>query len=209
MKNIENPLSNVSKNENLSEDSVCPSCLSERVANSRECTYCGIVYSQYYRWSKEKRTKLTISGLYHLNVADIEALETAWDRIESAYISKDTHEKFLLMCLRLKSLPFAAHCYKRRLEIFPDDDIARLQLDKVISLAKDWFGLDVEEERTPFNTGLMRIAVSLSAFGIVTGIVTLFAGLLTKNPTFYLVAGTLITLVFTFLLGLTMKVAKS
>lgn len=190
MKNMENlPLSNVSKNEIVTDESTCPSCLMEREAKSTDCQYCGIVFSQYYRWSKEKRTKLTISGLYHLNVTDIENLQTAWQRIEMNYWNQDTHEKFLHTCLRMKSLPFAAYCYTQRLQILPDDDVARLQLEKIVSLSKDWFAPDLEELPSPYNRGLLVVTAALAVMGVIAGVLTLFTGLLTTSRSFYVITG--------------------
>ena len=140
MKNMENPLTHVSKNRIPTDgDELCPSCLMPRAAMATECTHCGIIFSQYKKWAKEKRTKLTISGLYHLSAADIDALENAWEQVEAVYLDQDRHERFIHMCQRLKSLPFAAYKYNARLHMFSDDDIARFQLGRVVTLAETWF----------------------------------------------------------------------
>jgi len=123
-------------------DLLCPSCLSERDVADQECAYCGIVFSQYHRWLKATKSKITISGLYHLSADDLERLEKMWSKVQTLYWSEDEHYKFMMHCLRLKSLPFAIHCYKKRLEIFPDDDIADLQIAKLKSLAKEWYDAD-------------------------------------------------------------------
>lgn len=186
MKNTDFPsLSNVSKNEILTDSTLCPSCLMEREAKALECTSCGIIYSQYYKWSKEKRTKLTISGLYHLNVTEIENLEALRKTVELSYWDQAAHDKLLHSCLRLKSLPFAAHFYSERLTIFPDDDIAYLQLQKIRALAKDWIAQPDEEERWPLSHSLWRYTAALAVMGMATGVFTLFLGLLTKDVAFY------------------------
>lgn len=198
MKNMENiPLSNVSKGDLVTNDTLCPSCLMERDAKNTDCPYCGIVYSQYYRWSKEKRTKLTISGLYHLNVNDIEELQAAWSQVELMYLSQDTHDQFLRLCLRLKSLPFAAHCYTERLKIFVDDEIASFQLQKIITLSRELYGLPIEGKAFPINTSLLHYTRALSIIGIVSGIVVLMLGLMTKNPMFYTLMGVSMIVGFT------------
>lgn len=200
MKNTEIPsLSNVSNTEIHINTTTCPSCLMEREAKATECPSCGIVFSQYYRWSKEKRTKLTISGIYHLNVSEIEALETGWKNVEMMYWDQQVHDKFLHMCLRLKSLPFAAHAYTERLKIFNDDDIAYLQLQKIVSLSRDWFGMETPEDLGPFNKSLVRIAAALSVIGICAGVVTLFVGMLTASRGYYALTGVVMAVVFTVL----------
>ncbi len=186
MKNTDySSLSDVSKDQTITDTETCPSCLMERDAKATECSSCGIVFSQYYRWSKEKRTKLTISGLYHLTVAEIEALEAAWKSVEMMYWDQATHDKFLHRCLRLKSLPFAAHSYTERLKIFSDDDIAYLQLQKIISLSKDWVGEETPEITLPYNRSLLRWAGAVSVLGVCAGVITLFLGLLTTSRGFY------------------------
>lgn len=186
MKNTDIPsLSNVSNAEITTDASICPSCLMEREATDLECRSCGIVFAQYYKWSKEKRTKLTISGLYHLNVAEIETLEKLRKNVELAYWDQQAHEKLLHACLRLRSLPFAAHFYTERLTIFPDDDIAYLQLTKVSALAKDWFGTSGSEDIQPLSPRLWRYTAALSVIGMIAGVFTLFLGLLTKSVGFY------------------------
>lgn len=203
MKNMENlPLSNVSKGDMVIDESTCPSCLMEREAKTTECRYCGIVYSQYYRWSKEKRTKITISGLYHLNVSEIEELQAAWSQVELMYLSQETHDQFLRLCLRLKSLPFAAYCYNERLKIFVDDEIASFQLQKIITLSREWFGLDMKEEPFPFNRMLMRMTSVLSGLGMGTGLLTLMTGLLTNTPGYYVMTGLFMMVAFTAIFSL-------
>jgi hypothetical protein len=198
MKNMENlPLSNVSKGDVVANETLCPSCLMERDAKNTDCPYCGIVYSQYYRWSKEKKTKLTISGLYHLNFNNIEELQSAWAQVELMYYNQESHDRFLRLCLRLKSLPFAAHCYTERLKTFGDDEVANYQLGKVMALSREWFGLKQEASAFPVNNSLLNYTRALSMLGIFTGVVVLMLGLLTTSPIYYHVMGAFMIIGFT------------
>lgn len=196
MKNIVNPLSNVSKDEILSSETMCPSCLCEREATDVECSFCGIVFANYYRWSKTTRSKLTISGLYHLNADDLERLEASWSRVQTLYWSEEEHYKFMMQCLRLKSLPFAIHSYKKRLELFPDDDVAVVQIQKLKALAREWYDQGVDVPSIPFHRGLFLWSQALSVMGIVSGIVVLFLGLLTSTRGFYVLLSLVMVVAF-------------
>jgi hypothetical protein len=195
MKNIENSLSNVSKTAvSLEVDAICPSCFMPKTSSDLECNQCGIVFSQYYKWAKEKKVKHTISGLYHLSNNDIDALEASWKKIENVYLDQTTHEQFIHLCLRLKSLPFAAHKYNERVRLFPEDDIARHQLEKVIALANEWFGTAEEADPVLGSPTLWRLLIAFSGFAICASIFSLFVGMTSSTPAYYLWFGTFATI---------------
>lgn len=201
MKNMEQTLSNVSKHQNVMDVSLCPSCFMEKQAKDTQCAYCGIVFVHYYRSMNEKRTKFTVNGLRHLKATDIASLAQLWKNIEALYTDENSHAHFLRECVRLNSLPYAAYCYSERIKIHPEDDIARLQLNKVAAMALDFFGRDMDDELAIYKTNYFRAIRFVSWLAIPAGVLVIFGGLITLTPKFYMGFGLFIILSFMWVIN--------
>ncbi|MCB9072726.1 MAG: hypothetical protein H6623_03825 [Bdellovibrionaceae bacterium] len=202
MKNMPDSLSHVSNKVDgvlTDENLLCPACFAPRKSTDIECCQCGVIFSQYTKWAREKRTKHTIGGLYHLSIEDIDGLEMLWTKIENAYLDQDLHNRFIHRCLALKSLPFAAFKYQQQLRKSPEDDLARYQLEKVMTLVREWFAPEKPVSYVLGSSTLWRWLIALSILGWVVGILALFAGMLTSTPSYYLAFGGGIVIVSSFI----------
>lgn len=166
----------------------CPSCLDVLLDPKRDdCPSCGIVISQFKRVSLEKRLKLTVGGLYHLSSFDCEALEAAWRRVEIAYYDSESHNQFIHMCYRLKSLPYAAKKYTERMEMIPDDETADVMRKRVLLLSQESLPGSVTKTlpATAVTASLMRIFNAILVMGMIGGLVVALGSALTENKMYF------------------------
>ena len=176
------------KQMTLGEDIVsCPSCLEVLEEGRDDCFSCGIVISQFKRVALEKRLKLTVGGLYHLTSFDCEALEAAWAKVEAVYYDTESHNQFIHLCYRFKSLPFAAKRYSERLAANPQDDTADLMRKRVMVLSQESLPEAATRTlpRSPITASLMRFFSATLVMGIIGGVVVILASALTDSKMYF------------------------
>ncbi len=174
----------------------CPACYETLKPQASECFSCGVVLEHFQRVATEKRLKLTIGGLYHLSSQECLDLEAAWAKVESVYFDQQMHQRFLHLCLKLKSLPFAAKKYAERLALNTHDEIASHMKVQVMGLA-----LESLPHRSQNNVAedsvmpiyLLRLLTVCLVIGVSLGAVMMLISVLTTHQFFYLGFGTFIT----------------
>jgi hypothetical protein len=189
--------------ENASENSIddlvldhCPSCYQTLKPKALDCASCGIILENYRRASTERKLKHTIGGLYHLTGEECVQLERAWTKIESIYHDQKLHNQFLHLCLRLKSLPFAAKKYKSRLDLNPYDDIAAMMKNRALLLASESLPTSSPaEDWVPpvLAMALFRTLILFLIVGSCAGSVLMLISALTTEKLFFFALGAFLT----------------
>lgn len=166
----------------------CPSCLEPLVENRDDCPSCGVVVAQFKRVSLEKRLKLTVAGLYHLSSFDCEALEQAWLRVEAVYFDTESHNQFIHMCYKFKSLPYAAKKYMERLAVNPQDDIADIMRKRVLVLSQEFVPSMTSAKSLPtpvVTRSLMRMFNAILVFAMIAGVFIVLISALTTSKMYF------------------------
>lgn len=170
----------------------CPSCYETLREGATDCSNCGVVVEHFQRLATEKRLKLTIGGLYHLTSAECMELESAWAKIESVYYDSQLHNQFLLLCFRLKSLPYAVKKYNDRLLKDSLDDIAATMKNRAMMLASESLpGKAIASDWVPpiLAQALLRTMIVILVMGVCAGSVMMLFSVLTAQKFFFLGMG--------------------
>jgi len=199
MKFTEDKLSqNVSQKQLSFQQDVeaCPSCLEPLDPGQSDCSSCGVVISQFKRVSLEKRLKLTVAGLYHLSSYDCEMLEAAWHKVETLYYDSESHNQFIHLCYKYKSLPFAIKKYTDRLALTPHDDIADTMRKRVLVLSQEFMPQAVTKTlpASVVSKSIFRLFNSILVFAMVAGVFILLVSALTTSKMYFFGLGLFILL---------------
>jgi hypothetical protein len=174
----------------------CPACLEPLSGGRDDCPSCGIVISQFKRVSLEKRLKLTVAGLYHLSSFDCEALEAAWHKVELMYYDTESHNQFIHMCYKFKSLPYAAKKYVERLALDPNDDIADLMRKRILMLSQEFMPAQATKTLPPsvVTKSLMKLFNTILIFAMIAGVFIVLISALTASKMYFFGLGLFIIL---------------
>jgi hypothetical protein len=174
----------------------CPACLEPLSADRDDCPSCGVVISQFKRVSLEKRLKLTVAGLYHLSSFDCEALEAAWHKVELLYYDTESHNQFIHMCYKYKSLPYAAKKYVERLALDPTDDIADLMRKRVLMLSQEFMPTQASKTvpESVVTKSLFKLFNTILIFAMIAGVFIVLVSALTASKMYFFGLGLFIIL---------------
>ena len=150
----------------------CPSCLEFLPENATECASCGILLSNFKRVSLEKRIKITIPALMHLNSYECEALEREWDKVLASYSSREVHDRFLNYCYQRRALPYVVHQYQQLLAKDVSDDLAEFMMKRARVLGENTVTPETDESRDDYlwNPSILRTFKYILYFMFFVGI---------------------------------------
>jgi len=105
----------------------CPKCGAQNLSTKSECGRCGVIFAKVHGAIALTQNEKPL--------ASTPELHELWKNIMSDFEDLRLHELFVNLCRSKGTLPFASMNYGKILSVNPNDEIAKIMRNKVITLA--------------------------------------------------------------------------